>query len=728
MTTFLSKKTLLISLITILCLSFASALFADEALYAPSPTDHNRQWGFPHKEGIVLVLAGGGTKGLSHIGVLEVLERENIPIAAIVGTSMGSIMGGFYASGYTAAEMKEILNNVNLMEIISNRSGRSFSDVGNNKPPRSDNSMLSAYIDKKNKTIRTRLGILKTKDLYNFLSEATSQVNVTDFDRLPIPFAAIATDLENGETVVMRDGNLASAMRASLSIPGIFEPWEMNGRLLIDGGIKANLPVIEAKKIFPGHPIVAVNLSPKELRKDKAELRSVLEVAAQTLEILMRQQVIDNMKEADLVLSPNVSEFGVLDGDGYDEIIDRGRAAAQAHVSELHSLIDRHRMNYAQSVHSSEYVPEHDIVEELRFDGVPKGVAEKLYQKYDDWIGNPLDMKLIASAVKELSARDDFNSVEGKAVQLATNKVAVVFSIERPAKVEFGLDGYVGNINADSWLSLSAQVRDIMMDGDVGSLEYRIGNRWGLMGRYFTPLDTNNSQFGLVLSSREEGYAPRNASDAEFERHSARIAWYKEFNRHFRMGLGYAIEKIGGGDTNDGPYLSLNVNTLDDPLIPSRGVSLNSDMWLPIGETLQTRTFIQTHLPIWEKWKMVFSAGLKTGNINDPAYAAVLGNNEELYSLAKNPLVGDQAYWLHLGTGRIAIKSWWGGVDMEVFGRYGQVMRDWKNQDSWWEAGISLTVPMNNFAGKLVLVYDQGGDFTVGYSFGMPRWWGGPLP
>ena len=135
MTTFLSKKTLLISLITILCLSFASALFADEALYAPSPTDHNRQWGFPHKEGIVLVLSGGGTKGLSHIGVLEVLERENIPIAAIVGTSMGSIMGGFYASGYTAAEMKEILNNVNLMEIISNRSGRSFSKNNNERKP-----------------------------------------------------------------------------------------------------------------------------------------------------------------------------------------------------------------------------------------------------------------------------------------------------------------------------------------------------------------------------------------------------------------------------------------------------------------------------------------------------------------------------------------------------------------------------------------------------------------
>ncbi len=728
MLAFSSKRTLLFLFILILSLSFASALFADEALYVPSPTEHNRQWGFPHKEGIVLVLSGGGTKGLSHIGVLEVLEREHIPIAAIVGTSMGSIMGGFYASGYTAQEMKDVLNNVNLMEIISNRSGRSFSDIGNNKPPASDSSMFSAHVDKKNKTLRTRLGVLKTKDLYNFLSEATSRVNVTDFDRLPIPFAAVATDLENGETVVMRDGNLASAMRASLSIPGIFEPWEMNGRLLIDGGIKANLPVIEAKKIFPGHPIVAVNLSPKELRKDRSELRSVLEVAAQTLEILMRQQVIDNMKEADLVISPNVSKFGVLDGDGYDEIIDKGRQAALEHVQELHSLIDRHRVAYAPSVHNAEYIPEHDLVEELRFDGVPKGVAEKLYRKYDDWIGRPLDMKLISSAVKELSDREDFNSVEGKAVKIATNKVAVVFSIERPAKVEFGLDGYIGNINADSWLSLSAQVRDIMMDGDVGSLEYRIGNRWGIMGRYFTPLDTNNSQFGLVLSSREEGYTPRNAPESQFERHSARVAWYKEFNHHLRMGLGYAVEKIGGGDTNDGPYLNLNINTLDDPLIPSKGSSLNSDMWLPIGETLQTRTFYQTHLPIWEKWKVVFSAGLKTGNADDPAYAAVLGNNEELYSLGKNPLVGDQAYWLHLGTGRIAIKSWWGGVDMEVFGKYGQVMRDWKNQDSWWEAGISLTVPMNNFAGKLVLVYDQGGDFTVGYSFGMPRWWGGPLP
>lgn len=216
---------------------------------SPETRVHMQSWGFPHKEGVVLVLCGGGMKGLSHLGVFEVLEREHIPVAAIIGTSMGSIMGGLYASGHTPADMREILSKVDLMEIMS---GRNRTDLinGYNKPATPGDSLFSLTIDK-NKNEQGRLGALNAKDLYAFLSELTSTVSVTDFDHLPIPFAAVATNLGNGDTVVLRNGNLASALRASMSIPVIFDPWPMNGMLLVDGGLKANLPVLEAKRYSP---------------------------------------------------------------------------------------------------------------------------------------------------------------------------------------------------------------------------------------------------------------------------------------------------------------------------------------------------------------------------------------------------------------------------------------------------------------------------------------------
>ena len=128
-------------LIVIILVFVISAVTVSESYAAPSDKRHDL-WGFPHKDGIVLVLSGGGTKGLAHIGVFEVLEKENVPIAAIVGTSMGAIMGGLYASGWTADEMREVLSKVDLMEILSDRSGSTLVDTGYNRAPSSGTSMF----------------------------------------------------------------------------------------------------------------------------------------------------------------------------------------------------------------------------------------------------------------------------------------------------------------------------------------------------------------------------------------------------------------------------------------------------------------------------------------------------------------------------------------------------------------------------------------------------------
>ena len=717
-----TKKT--ISLLTALLL--ASALLPSVSFADAVGEAHNREWGFRHNDGIVLVLSGGGTKGLSHIGVFEVLERENIPVAAIVGTSMGAIMGGVYATGADAAEMRKMAIDANLAEIISGRSTYASPIDETHRAPTVNSQFFILQMDEK-RNMKSNVGLLRPKNLYNFLMEKTAKTNEIDFDNLPVPFAAVATDLESGEAVVLRNGNLASALRASMSIPGVFDPWEINGRILVDGGIKANLPVKIAKELFPGHPVVAVNLSPKHIRRDRTHLRSLVEIAAQTVEILMMDQVRENVKEADVVINPDVSEFGVLDSAGYDEIMARGKTAAEEKVDEIKALMRDERFIYAKGVHGNRGEGRGSYIAELRFRGIPSNVSEALYSRYEYLIGTQLDMDDIAEIVKELSMSPEFLTVDAKIERSSGKTVSLLFDIERPAKFQFTGNGYVGNIHQDSWASVAVQIRDIMMDGDIGSLEYRLGNTWGAKGRYFTSLSANRTQFGFMIGAVNEKINGQGLGESEYERYSARAEWYKEFGTHARIGLGYLGERINSFENWHGPTAMLSFNNLDDPVLPTKGTKIKADTWFPFGEKVLMNMEFQQYLPTVKKWKLVLSGGFKMGDEDYFPNAAFLGNKEELYSLAKHPLYGDQAYWLHLGAEKTLLRSWWGGVNTEIFANYGQVLSDWDSKTSWWETGLELSLPLNNFAGRLFVVYDQEHEVTFGYSFGFPSFWNGPL-
>lgn len=693
-------------------------------------SDNVCNWGFPHREGAVLVLSGGGTKGFSHIGVIEVLERENIPIAAIVGTSMGGIVGGLYASGYSTAELRRIINESDLMELISGRAeGAPIVNPGFNLPPSSGNAPLTLYADQGG-NFAGQMGLLKAKDLYTFLSDLTARVSVIDFNYLSIPYAAIATNLENGDTVILRDGNLAAALRATMSIPMVFEPWEIDGVLLVDGGLKANLPVIEAKKLFPGHPVIAVNLSPDDISRPRNRLNKIFEVSAQTLEILMVEQVRANVAEADLVITPDVSDFGVLDTGGYGRIIARGAEAAEEKVGELMALMADSQAVTAD--HSACRAKSGELtVAEIHFSGVPSSIAAELYEKVGSWVDKPLDMKKVAEAVRRLSERDEFLKVESFTRRITEDKVAVVFNIERPQKYEVNINGFVSNLHMEHWLSVAFTARDLFEDGDVMSLEYRFSKNWGTMLRYFSPFDEGDRQYGITFSARNEDYRSSTFGEIDLERYLVKAAFYKDYGHGTRIGLGYAAGRIkysGGDNTDSGPYISFTFHNLDDPIMPSKGFSAAAELWYPLGESLISKSVFQTHIPLWGMQGAVISGGLKTGDGDKPAYAAMLGNHAELYSLSKHQLVGDQAWWLHFGTSSAVMKTWWGGVSVEAFGKYGQVMRNWTNSGSWWEVGLGFTVSTNVIPGKFIIVYDQGGEFTFGYSIGIPNFWNGPLP
>ena len=726
----LSKITALICAALVAVLAPAVSYAARYPADSPETRDHFRSWGFPHREGVVLVLCGGGMKGLAHIGVFEVLEREKIPVAAVIGTSMGAIMGGLYSAGYTPAEMRELLEKVDLMEIMSGRTAMESDKGAFNRPPAPNDALFSVTVNSDNQT-QGRRAALNAKNLYAFLSELTADVTVTDFDYLKYPFAAVATNLLDGDTVVLRNGNLASALRASMSIPIVFDPWPMDDMLLVDGGLKANLPVLEAKKIYPGHPIVAVNLSPEDITKKDTEMRTMFDVAGQTLDILMIQQIRDNAAAADLVIAPDVKKFSTFESGGYDRIIDEGTKAAEAKIDDLHRLVEEkcgvwdHELELRRPLNPP-------IVAEVRFEGVPRGMAERIYKKYDEWIDKPLDMQAVSEAVSEISKYDDVRSVDGYTERLTRGFVAVVFRIERPAKYEIGFDGYASNLNANRWLSITGTARDTFMDGDTIGAEVRLGTTWGGMLRYFTPVSVNNDQWGLTLAARREEYEPFGRGETELERYVAKLAWYKTITDRMRIGLGYAGEMITSyrpnKDDEHGPYLSFAFNNLDDPVLPTRGFEVASDVWFPIGREVVSNTRFTSYIPIMKDNKVIFGGGFKTGDGDSLSYAAMLGIHNELYSLGQRPLVGDQAYWLHLGIERVFNRSWWGGVNIEIFGNYGQVLGGWDGDTSRWEAGVAFSVPTNNFNSKLIFVYDQEGGFTVGYSVGLPRFWDGPLP
>ncbi len=745
-------------------------------------TRHNDDWGFGHRDGVVLALCGGGTKGLAHIGVLEVLEREHIPVAAVVGTSMGAIMGGLYSTGWTPQELRETVPQLNLMEVISGRKDRSLSFESTNFQPKNNERLFNLNITGKGEVLGKR-ALLSSKDLYQLLQELTSRVPETDFDRFPIPFAAVATDLQSGESVCIRSGNLASALRASMSLPAIFEPWERDGRMLVDGGLKANLPVILAKQLFPGHPVIAVNLSPMSIEGKSGKMDNMLAIAAQSLEILMHDQIIENCKAADLVIQVDCKGLGTLDSGGYDGIMDRGVRAAEEKIGELKTLVDSYHEYIPAAMHNGAEKAKPLVVKELVITGVPRNIAKTINSRYQDWIDKPLDMKAVSTAVNEISSRSEVKAVEPKIENISRDFVRVELNIQQPPKVELSLSGYSSNLNSDRWLSVAALGHNLIVDGDTADLELRGGTDWGIMGRYFTPLTKNNWQIGLTASlvqennpnshfwenyTYDDGAVVRLSEPDKYKRFSGKAMLYKNFNRDkIRLGIGYGFghtdyEEHGTLTDIDGSWridakdktlrgiaASVGINSLDDPVVPTKGFALMSDLWFPHGESIFSRTEFTAKLPLKSNWLVSLSGGLHTAAYSAestdalPPYYARLGSRNELWTLAHDPLIGEQAYWAKLSASKVLMKSWWGGINTEFFVTGGRTSFGW-NETLYtaWEAGIQLDIPTNFLPGSIILAYGQSrghdtiyrdyrpdkNEFVIGYTLGIPKWWKGPLP
>src|SRR5271168_868973 len=291
----------------------------------------------PVRPRICLVLSGGGARGMAHIGVLKVLEDLQIPIDCIAGTSMGAIVGGLYASGMTAKQIDTTMRSLDWQEAFRDAPPRR--DLAFRRKQDDRNFLVRLPLGLKHAKLLLPKGLIQGQKLQETLRQLTLPFsNSTEFDLLPTPFRAVATDLETGKAVPMDRGDLAIAMRASMSAPGVFAPVELDGRLLVDGGLAENLPISVAREMHADILIVSDVSFPLQTR---AGLDSALSISNQMLAILVRKdsdRQRANLGSRDVLIEPNLGQAAVTDFTAPNNVIARGEEAGRGARDRLQEL------------------------------------------------------------------------------------------------------------------------------------------------------------------------------------------------------------------------------------------------------------------------------------------------------------------------------------------------------------------------------------------------------
>ena len=322
-------------------LASVTASRAQPLAAAPGPVTTVAEAGAPStgavRPRIGLVLSGGGARGLAHVGVLKVLEELQVPIDVITGTSMGAIVGGLYASGMRAAELERELKAVRWDEVFTSRVARQQLS----QRRKEEDFEISPLVELgwRDGELRAPRSAVSSRGLESLLRRYTLPVrDVERFDRLPIPFRAIATDMESGAAVVLDQGDLALALRSSMSVPGVFPPTELNGRVLGDGGLVNNLP-IDVARALGAEVVIAVNIGTPPGGRET--LASAVGLTAQMINILTEQNVqrsLATLKPADVLIAPSLGVLTSGDFERAATFFALGEAGARGRSDRLSTL------------------------------------------------------------------------------------------------------------------------------------------------------------------------------------------------------------------------------------------------------------------------------------------------------------------------------------------------------------------------------------------------------
>ena len=512
------------------------------------------------KPKIGLVLSGGGAKGFAHIGVLKVLEEAGVKIDYIGGTSMGAVIGGLYASGYNASQIDSIFQATNFNELLNDfipRSSKNFYEKRNDE--------LYALVLPFNKL---KIGIPEalSKGMYNYnlLSRITRNVrHIRDFNKLPIPFLCIGTNIETGEQVLLNKGNLAQAMIASSAFPSLFSPVEIDGKLLVDGGVINNYPIEEVRKLG-AEIIIGVDVQDDLL--DRNQLKDATRILVQITNLQSIERMKKNVKQTDIYIKPDIKNYGVVSFDKGKEIIRKGEEATFSVYEQIKLLVDDSNPYKKPSlklatdslqivdINSNEldnYTKEY-VIGKLRF---KPGVKTC----YDD----------LLKGINNINATQNFSAIS---YSLDENKNGDNLNLtlkENPAKtyLKFGLH-YDNLFKSAVLINLTHKKTffkndrtslDIVLGDNIRyNLDYYIENGFNLSFGFKSQFNQFNRNVAKEISSLDLGALGVNAINVDFHDLTNQAYFQSLFVQKFLIGGGIELK-----------YLNIKSETLanTDPII-----------------------------------------------------------------------------------------------------------------------------------------------------------------
>lgn len=390
-----------------------------------------QETGQPRKK-VGLVLGGGGAKGVAHIGVLKVLERAGLPVDIVVGTSMGSIIGGTYASGHSVEEMDSIVRQQNWQFVLSDRENRRYQSLLERQ--KQDTYVYSRGLSFGKRSRRDGGGFIAGKNIATLFDQLTAPyLDSIDFNKLPIPFACVATDVVDNTEYVFHSGVLSQAMRASMAIPGVFAPVRMGEKVLVDGGMQNNFPADIAKKMGADF-LIGVDVSDTIKKAD--DLISSTSIISQILDWNCKNKYEENKALTDIVVCVNVVPYSAasFSAAAIDTLIRRGEEAAMAHWDEIIALRDRlgvgtGKQSWRHKANWSLFEPRRYCITKVRFENLTESDQAYLLRKFDLNSGDSIDAE--KADIIAASIRQDLNYQSAKTRVLpilGTQEASVIFT------------------------------------------------------------------------------------------------------------------------------------------------------------------------------------------------------------------------------------------------------------------------------------------------------------
>lgn len=626
-------------------------------------------------------------RGIAHIGVIEWLEEHRVPVDFVAGTSAGGLIGGIYATGMTPAELRALIASVDWDLMFQSDAPYAVKDFRRKEDARDYPVRLEFGL---RQGFRAPSSLGPTQQIDLFLSRITQRYfNIRSFDELPIPFRCVATDLIAEESVVLSDGPLAEAMRATMAFPGLFSPVRRGGRLLVDGGVLNNVPA-DVVRAMGADIVIAVDVS----RSTPLEpgLDSAFTVLSRTLDVLTDRNVRQALQAADIVLKPDIKDIAAMDWRRHSEIADRGYRAA-ASVARLATLsVDERTWSADIAAREARRVTHDPVPVSLTVSGVPPEEGDRIRARLVHHLGRPLDAGRIGANLTAITGSGRYDTVTYRLVQRSDGVELAIEATPKPYGppfLRFGLDvTSTSNTTAAVGIRSRLTAFDVAGYGSEVRLNATIGTGFELGTELYKPIGGSRlfiaPRAAVQQSDRDlfnDGHAP-----AEYRTNraflGADIGLNLSRNSEWRLGFtyGHATASVSTGypdaPTFSGPERLVRMQYIydgqDQVAVPTHGVRLRVSLQhilkgmepqpahaptLGTGRRTLGEVDSSVVVPVRKRHRVVvaLSTGTSFDAGNDSYYDFSLRGLTGLWAhdgwefTGRNYLLGSAAYLHHLG-------------------------------------------------------------------------------